>query len=92
MFFCTPSTKELTFRPAVEADYLGSNLREHVLSSFPAHEVNLDVVTRDLEENQFKKYTLTDDKNPLSDWQDLEALHHWKLMREILPDVYWETY
>ncbi|KAJ3552199.1 hypothetical protein NM688_g4274 [Phlebia brevispora] len=92
VFFCTPSTKELVFRPAAEGDYLGSYLRETVLSTLPAHEIDLGVVTRDLEADQLKRYTLTDNRNPLEDWQNLDALLHWKLMREILPDVYWETY
>ena len=92
VFFCTPSEKDIVFRPAIEADYLGSWLREQVLSTFPAHEISLDLVTRDLTPQQLKKYLLTDNANPLEDWQKLEALNHWKLMREILPDVYWETY
>ena len=92
MFFCTSSTKDLTFCRAVEAEYLGSYLRENVLSSHPAHEIDLSIVARDLDDSQFRKYTLTDDSSKLDDWQDKEALHHWKLMREVLPDVYWETY
>lgn len=92
VFFCTPSDKDIVFRTAVEADYLGSYLRQQVLSTFPAHEIALDIVTRDLQPNELRKFTLTDNVNPLEDWQKQEALHHWKLMREILPDIYWETY
>lgn len=92
VFFCTPSTEDLAFRPSVEADYLGSYLREVVLSTLPAHEVDLDIVTRDLDPEAIKKYTLNDVHNRLEDWQTEEALHHWNLMREVLPDLYWETY
>lgn len=50
---------------------------------------------------------LTDANNTLDEWQREEALNHWKrkftvtlrlhgltgaVMREILPDVLWETY
>ena len=63
-----------------------------MLSSFPAHEIDINIITRGIEENKLKSYILTDEKNKLEDWQDYEALHHWKLMRDILPDIYWETY
>ena len=92
IFFCTPSTTDLNFRPSVGSDYLGSYLREAVLSALPAHEVDLAIVTRDVTESDLRRYTLTDAKNPLEDWQDKEAMHHWKVMREVLPDVHWETY
>ena len=26
------------------------------------------------------------------DWQQKEAIGHWKIMRSVLPDVFWETY
>ncbi len=92
MFFCTPSAKPLTFRAATESDYLNSYLRERVLSTLPEHEINLNLVIGDPNENDHRKYVLTDERNPLGNWQAQEALHHWKLMREVLPDVYWETY
>ena len=82
----------INFRTATKADYLGSYLREEVLSSLPAHEINLEIVTRGFAEDSYRKYTLTDDRNPLDDWQDSEALDHWKLMRKVLPAVHWETY
>ena len=82
----------MSFRPAVTEDYLQSYLRENVLSTIAAREVDLAALTKDMEAKDMRKYTLTDNNNPLVDWQDLEALDHWKLMREILPDVYWETY
>ena len=30
--------------------------------------------------------------NPLAEWQQKEAIKHWKIMRSVLPNVVWETY
>lgn len=76
----------------MENDFLQSYLREKVLSTISTREADLDNIIKDMEEKDIRRYTLTDDKNPLEEWQDLEALGHWKLMRDVLPDVYWETY
>jgi len=46
------------------------------------------VWSQDTEEN----FVLTDMNNTLNKWQSEEALDHWKIMREVLPDVVWETY
>ncbi|KAI0796915.1 S-adenosyl-L-methionine-dependent methyltransferase [Abortiporus biennis] len=92
VFFCTPSDNPIAFRPAIDSDYLNSFLRERVLSTFQNREVPLAKITGDVEEKDKQKYILTDDNNPLVEWQQKDALHHWKLMREVLPDVYWETY
>ncbi|KAI0346833.1 hypothetical protein BDW22DRAFT_1351114 [Trametopsis cervina] len=90
VFFCSHSTQPMTFRKANEGDFLQSILRETVLSTISQREVDLDTLVTDA--GDLKRYTLTDLRNPLVEWQDEEALHHWKLMREVLPDVYWETY
>lgn len=79
----------------MDTDFLGSYLRSRVLPTMPEREVTGDLITEglDLDDKDVKrKYVLDDERNPLIEWQDLEALHHWKLMREVLPDVYWETY
>lgn len=81
-------------RPAVEADYLHSYLRSRILSTIEERQVSGDLIVEgmELDENTKRKYVLNDEKNKLVDWQDHDALHHWKLMREVLPNVYWETY
>ncbi|KAF8551473.1 S-adenosyl-L-methionine-dependent methyltransferase [Imleria badia] len=94
VFFCSPSSYPLTFRPAVDADYLHSYLRRDILSSLDKRELSVsqlkgtDVWSRDTEE----RFVLTDINNTLNAWQREEALEHWKLMRKILPDIVWETY
>ncbi|KAG1752575.1 uncharacterized protein EDB91DRAFT_1103330 [Suillus paluster] len=94
VFFCSPSSTPLTFRPAVEDDYLHSYLRRHVLSSLDKREIDhtqirdSSIWSVDTDE----KFVLTDAHNMLNKWQEGEAFEHWKLMREIVPDVVWETY
>ncbi|CAL1701230.1 unnamed protein product [Somion occarium] len=92
VFFCTHSSKPLRFRPPKEEDYLTSYLRERVLSTLPEHEVAFDMIMGDTNVVDESKYVLTDSNNPLIGWQQVDALHHWVLMRQVLPDVFWETY
>lgn len=80
------------FRPPTDADYLDSYLREHVLSSLPRREVELEMVTNEVPEDKRENYVLTDTRNNLGEWQKKEALKHWGVMREVLPNVFWETY
>ncbi|KAJ7044604.1 spermidine synthase [Mycena alexandri] len=86
VFFC--GSRELTFRDARKSDYLDSYLREHVLSSLPSREVPLELLTGELEH----RFILTDAHNPLGKLQDALGHHHWTLMRQVLPDIFWETY
>ena len=92
MFFCTPSTEPLEFREAVKSDFLGSYLRRHVLADLHNREGDISAVGQGLPEDQRERLILKDAANPLSEWQEKEALHHWKIMRQVLPDVCWETY
>lgn len=80
------------FRPPRESDFLNSYLRERILTSLPEREVSLDKIVGDVTESDNEKYVLTDMHNPLVEWQQKDALHHWKVMREVLPDVFWETF
>ncbi|EGO27683.1 hypothetical protein SERLADRAFT_367251 [Serpula lacrymans var. lacrymans S7.9] len=92
VFFCSMSPRPLNFRPAVEGDFLNSYMRRHILSSLPEREVNLTQITGSLAPASEDLYVLTDKRNMLDEWQHDEALEHWKLMREVLPDIVWETY
>ncbi|KAJ7228376.1 spermidine synthase [Mycena pura] len=88
VFFCTSHSTPLTFRRASRSDYLDSYLREHVLSSLPSREVAFELLTGQLDD----RFILTDSNNPLGKLQDALGHHHWSLMRDVLPDVFWETY
>ena len=89
-------------------DYLSSYLREYVLQDVSKREIGHDLLHGDIDEEEEKKWILTDARNPLGTWQDAEALDHWKglpsfpqceillisyiVMRTILPDYVWSTY
>ena len=81
-------------RPTVDTDFLHSFLRSKILPTIVDREVSGDMITDSIDAGDLKtdEYILKDQNNKLTDWQAAEALHHWKLMREVLPDVYWETY
>ncbi|OCH94347.1 hypothetical protein OBBRIDRAFT_770124 [Obba rivulosa] len=91
VFFCTPSSS-LSFRESRRSDYLGSPLRQRILSTLPKREYRLDKILSEIPHDKRNQYILTDDKNPLTGLQEKESLHHWSIMRQVLPDVFWETY
>jgi len=92
----------------MQTDFLNSYLRHEVLSTLPEREVNLALLTGDVSQIAEKSpWILTDSNNHLGEWQETDALHHWQrtcpsqiisqsnlylVMREILPNVVWETY
>lgn len=67
-------------------------MRKRVLSTLPKREVTLNIVLAPISEEKRSQYILTDAKNPLVDMQEKASMHHWTIMRQILPDVIWETY
>ncbi|KAI0036731.1 hypothetical protein K488DRAFT_75740 [Vararia minispora EC-137] len=93
VFFCSPSTKPIIFRQAIQADYLGSHLRANVLAHLDStREVRAEVITGDIRGQEYEKWIIKDAANKLNEWQKPSALEHWKLMRNVLPDVFWTTY
>ncbi|KAI0638350.1 hypothetical protein C8Q77DRAFT_1090690 [Trametes polyzona] len=92
VFFCTLSSEPLEFHKPKESDFLGSYLRRHVLTQLPEREADLSEVIDSIPADKRERYLLKDGANPLGDWQQKEAIGHWKIMREVLPDIYWETY
>ena len=92
VFFCTPSSDPLEFRAAISSDFLGSYLRRHVLSSLSEREGDISTLGSDLVGEKRERFILKDMANPLGEWQQKDALHHWKIMRDVLPEVFWETY
>jgi len=83
VFFCTPApgiNKQITFRPPREEDYLGSYLRQHVFQHLFRQELSFGVILGRANEDYdpATKILLTDDDNPLSEWQDESASHHWQ--------------
>jgi hypothetical protein len=83
VLFCTSvpaTTKQMTFRQPREEDYLGSHLRRHIFQNLPRHELTLDTIFGRANEDHDPEtqLLLTDDSNPLSGWQDEDALPHWQ--------------
>ena len=71
----------------MEADYLGSRMREHILSSLSRREITFDVVVGDLKvgedgnlESEKDKWIIKDTMNRLGQWQSTTALEHRKGM------------
>ncbi len=92
VFFCTPSSEPLQFRKAKDSDFLGSYLRQHVLLRINEREGDISTIGDDLSVEQREKFILKEIANPLVDWQQKEAIEHWKIMRSVLPNDIWETY
>lgn len=71
----------MTFRDANSDDFLGSQLRQFVLSSLAKREVDFSQVRKDiseLDEEERDRLLLTDKRNPLGEWQKAHAVEHWK--------------
>lgn len=78
MFFCSPSTKPLSFRSPTETDYSGSHLRAMIFDTLQKREVDMKLIRGDTVDGE--KLVLTDTSNKLMDWQKSEALEHWRGM------------
>ncbi|KAL0567175.1 hypothetical protein V5O48_014825 [Marasmius crinis-equi] len=97
VFFCTslPDTP-ITFRTPDMIDYLGSPLRKHMLSSLQNREIDLGVLRNSTErikvQDGRETRVLSKSYNPLGKMQDAQATKHWTMMREVLPDIFWETF
>ena len=75
------------FRPPREEDNLGSYLRRHIFRNLLQRELTFDTIFGRSNENygQEARALLTDSDNPLSEWQDKFAPHHWQ--REFIHPV-----
>jgi hypothetical protein len=78
VFFCSPSTKPLSFRSPTETDYSGSHLRAMIFDTLQKREVDMKLIRGDTMDGE--KLVLTDTSNRLMDWQKSEALEHWRGM------------
>ena len=108
VFFCSPSTKRLSFRSPTETDYAGSHLRAMIFGTLLEREVDMKLIRGDTASGD--NWVLSDDSNRLMDWQKSEALEHWRctwlllsslqgfystsrsVMRSIFPEPLWATY
>ena len=76
VFFCSPSTKPLSFRLPAERDYAGSHLRASVFDTLSEREVDMKLIRGDTKDGE--NWVLNYTNNRLIDWQKPEALDHWR--------------
>ncbi|KAH7312340.1 S-adenosyl-L-methionine-dependent methyltransferase [Stachybotrys elegans] len=87
VIFCRKTEKPLTFRPAIEADYLGTQGRRAFLE--PKHEVDVEELLAVDEEWGIMRKNETD---KLTQWHVTSALGHWDIMRIVVPSKIWEMW
>ena len=85
IIFCLKSTRPITFRQPMEADFLGSVARQHRL--LPQNEIPLDYFDK-LGTKVLKRSNM----HELEAFQVESAVGHWNVMRTILPDFVWENW
>ncbi|KAF8272063.1 hypothetical protein EI94DRAFT_1718915 [Lactarius quietus] len=90
VFFCSPSTKPLVFRPPTETDYSNSHLRAAIFDTLQEREVDLKHIRGDTTDGD--AWVLSDTKNQLAVWQQDGALEHWRVMQSVFPEPFWATY
>ncbi|KAJ1306131.1 hypothetical protein OPQ81_010842 [Rhizoctonia solani] len=100
VYFCS-NTPALKFRDPVEKDFLGSFLRQHILTTMDRREVafadirgNATVPSgKPLPEVEGEaQWILKDGDQRLGEWQKTTGLEHWTVMRHVMNDDIWESY
>ncbi|GJJ08614.1 hypothetical protein Clacol_002833 [Clathrus columnatus] len=89
LFFC--SNAPWRFRDANVDDYLGSHLRKHMLRGLAQRELPRTKILGRHIEGEYQWILHANDSDKLVKWEEKTALDHWKVMREVLPDIFWET-
>lgn len=87
--FCKKSNATpLSFREPVSHDFLGSKARETFLT--PKHELDASRFA-DIE-HLGRPILIAKEAGRMYKYQDRSALEHWKIMRDVLPALVWETW
>ncbi|MCJ1388689.1 hypothetical protein MMC18_001538 [Xylographa bjoerkii] len=85
VLFCRRTTEPFSFRAVTEADCLGSQARRYHLQ--PKHEIPADSFG-----DGTGKVLRRGKTEALQRWQRESAVGHWRIMRNVLPAVVWETW
>jgi hypothetical protein len=88
IFFCTKTTRQLTFRDPVEADFLESRTREAYLYPDPKNEVPVSNLVSSEETGVLR----SNDTSVLTKWHKQSAIGHWNIMRVVAPPRIWELW
>ncbi|CAE7119427.1 unnamed protein product [Rhizoctonia solani] len=100
VYFCS-NAPALKFRDPTEKDFLGSFLRQHILTTVDQREVAFaDIrgnatapVGKPLPDVQGEaQWILKDGDERLGEWQKSTGLEHWAVMRHVMSDDIWESY
>ncbi|KAJ1939307.1 hypothetical protein FBU59_004166, partial [Linderina macrospora] len=86
MFFASNSPLEFDITPNVLHAMDESSIRSRMLAKMEEREINLDAAFAD------DVQPITDEWNPLPQWQVGSAIAHWKAMRDLFPAEYWLNY
>ncbi len=90
MFCVKTAGREISFRPAAEADYLRSLTRRTYL--LPRHEVRDSALLRRGEDGQELGILRRNETGKLAKWHARGARGHWAVMRTVLPAHIWESW
>lgn len=91
VIFCKKSNATpLRFREPVEKDYLGSKAREAFLA--PKHQHELQASRFADIEHHGRPVLIAKEAGRLHKYQDRGAIEHWKIMRDVMPALVWETW
>ncbi|CAE6475218.1 hypothetical protein ACGC1H_005179 [Rhizoctonia solani] len=100
VYFCS-NVPTVKFRDPVEKDFLGSFLRQHILTTMDHREVAFADIRgnatapagKPLPDIQGEaQWILKDGDERLGEWQKTTGLEHWKVMRHVMSDDIWESY
>ncbi|CAE6417924.1 unnamed protein product [Rhizoctonia solani] len=100
VYFCS-NAPTLKFRDPVEKDFLGSFLRQHILTTMDRREVAFADIRGNATAPAGKpvpnvegaaQWVLRDGDERLGEWQKATGLEHWAVMRHVMRDDIWESY
>ncbi|ORX73741.1 hypothetical protein DL89DRAFT_263760 [Linderina pennispora] len=86
MFFASNSPLEFDISHKVLRAMDQYTIRSNMLSKMEEREINIDAAYAD------DVKPITDQWNPLPQWQVGSAIAHWKAMRDLFPTEYWLNY
>ncbi|CEL52703.1 hypothetical protein RSOLAG1IB_05909 [Rhizoctonia solani AG-1 IB] len=100
VYFCS-NAPVLKFRDPVEKDFLGSFLRQHILTTMDRREVAFAQIRGNSTAPAGKplpgiegeeQWVLKDGDERLGEWQKATGLEHWTVMRHVMTHDIWESY
>lgn len=88
IIFCRKLPTKLHFRDTTSLDWGSSQLRKYIFSTLQQRILSL----AEIAQLPAEKFLITEQYNPLEQFQRSNSLEHWKIMNEVLPPQAWELY